>query len=186
MRDHFDNPKRKKERNLKTTKLNPNFCFSKLREKFAIYDHSFRQGFHLHLHLPCHFLTQLGPQQALSWLAKQQFKAGCTELQASTKAQSIIIQFFVGDALSFFRALYQYNTTSNPQTGEFASPWRANAIGLTAGITSSPPSPATFDVIDSSDLPTGLGLFNILLATQPLHLRAPFKLCRTHCMGRTK
>ncbi|KAG8730434.1 hypothetical protein FRC11_006718, partial [Ceratobasidium sp. 423] len=158
----------------KTTKLNPTFCYSKLGEAFAIYDHSFPQGFHFAPAFTPLVFDPAGPatNSAMS-KSKQQFKAGCMEFQASRKAQSIIFRFFVGDALSFCRALDLYNKTSDPQTKEFASPWRATAIDLTEHSASTPPAPATFDVIDSSDLSTDLGLFNILLAAQPLLKKQP-------------
>ncbi|KDN42022.1 hypothetical protein RSAG8_07067, partial [Rhizoctonia solani AG-8 WAC10335] len=158
----------------KTKKLNPTFCYSKLGEAFAIYDHSFPQGFHFAPAFTPLIFDPAGPATNSAMAkAKQQFKAGYMELQASRKAQSIIFRFFVGDALSFCRALDLYNKTSDPQTREFTSPWRGTAIGLTVHAASSPPPPATFDVIDSSDLSTDLGLFNILLATQPLLKKQP-------------
>ncbi|CAE6474190.1 unnamed protein product [Rhizoctonia solani] len=158
----------------KTTRLNPTFCYSRLGETFAIYDHSFPQGFHFAPAFTPLVFDPAGPAtNSAMTKSKQQFKAGCMELQASRKAQSITFRFFAGDALSFCRALDLYNKTSNPQTREFTSPWRGNPIDLTEHFASSPPPPVTFDVIDSSDLSTDLGLFNILLATQPLLKKQP-------------
>ncbi|KAG8734682.1 hypothetical protein FRC11_003776, partial [Ceratobasidium sp. 423] len=105
--------------------------------------------------------------------AKQQFKAGLSALQMSRKANSIILRFFVGDALALCRALNHYAKTQKTDTQEFTTPWRATTIDLSEHAASSPPAPLSFDVIDWSSLDTDLGIFNILLASQPLLKKRP-------------
>lgn len=153
----------------KTTKLNPTFCYSVLGETFAIHQNTFPQGYHFApVFTPLEF-DPAGPATTSAMAkAKQQFKAGCTTFQSSRRADSIILRFFVGDALAICRALNLYNRTQDPKTGEFAAPWRATPIDLSEHATSSPAAPATYDVIDSSTLASQLGLVNVLLVSQPL------------------
>ncbi|KAF8595632.1 hypothetical protein BDV93DRAFT_97478 [Ceratobasidium sp. AG-I] len=158
----------------KTTRLNPTFCYSVLGETFAVYEDTFPQGYHFaSAFTPLEF-DPVGPTTNSAMAkAKQQFKAGCTAFQASRSASSIILRFFVGDALALCRALDLFNRTQDPHTGEFASPWRATPIDISEQSTSSPAVPSSFDVIDFSTLAPQLGLVNVLLVSQPLLKKHP-------------
>ncbi|KAG8687625.1 hypothetical protein FRC11_006884, partial [Ceratobasidium sp. 423] len=158
----------------KTVKLNPTFCYSTLGETFDILTNTFPQGYHFVSAFTPLLVDPVGPPTDSAMAkAKQQFKAGLSALRASRQANAITLRFFIGDALAFCRALSAYAETKETQPQEFVAPWRATPIDLSEHATSSPPPPNTFDVIDSSTLGSELGLFNILLAGQPLLKPSP-------------
>ncbi|KAG8709552.1 hypothetical protein FRC09_000610 [Ceratobasidium sp. 395] len=105
--------------------------------------------------------------------AKQQFKASCVALEASRKANALTLRFFVGDAIALSKALSKYGKSGSLKTEVFAAPWRAAPIDLTEHANSVPNPPVSFDVIDTSMLADTLGLFNLLLVTQPLLKKKP-------------
>jgi hypothetical protein len=156
----------------KTTKINPTFCYSSLGETFSIYDNTFPQGYHFAPAFSPIEFDPAGPATNSAMAkAKQQFQASCVALQASKQAGSIVLQFFVGDALALCRALHQYSLIKDVATEEFAAPWRATPIDLSEHAATSPPD--SFDVIDCSLLASQLGLVNFLLAGQPLLKKRP-------------
>ncbi|KAG8785830.1 hypothetical protein FRC12_017123 [Ceratobasidium sp. 428] len=153
----------------KITKLNPTFFYSFLGESFDVYMSTFPQGYHFAPAFTPLISDPAGPTTNSAMLkAKQQFKAGLSGFQMSRKAKSIVLRFFVGDALALCRALDQYAKTQKTDIGEFTAPWRATMIDLSEHAASSPRAPRSFDVIDASSLDHDLGIFNILLLAQPL------------------
>lgn len=158
----------------KTTRLNPSFCYSADGETFNVDRITFPAGYHFAPAFTPLVFDPVGPETNSAMAkAKQQFKAGCLAFQVSRKADSIVLRYFVGDAIMFCRALALYNKTKNPHTGEFKSHWQATPIDLTEHIASSPPAPDSFDVIECSTLSIGVGLFNLLLVGQPLLKKNP-------------
>lgn len=148
--------------------LNPTWAYSLQGEKFSPHDNTYPQAFH--------FVSALGPiasdptgpvTPSIMAKAKQQFNAACITFQSSMKAGAVIIRFVFGDALQFCHAL------RNPSMTVITAPWRTTIFDLADHLSSSPPPPQTFDVIDTSDLVNSLGAINILLATQPLLKKAP-------------
>ncbi|KAG8707439.1 hypothetical protein FRC08_000492 [Ceratobasidium sp. 394] len=101
-------------------------------------------------------------------ISKQQFKAWCDAFCASTAAGRVTIRCYSGDALAFCQALDLFNSTGCVTPDLFVSPWHGVRINLGDLPTGVPPAPTFFDVIDTSNLPDHLGLFNLLLAARPL------------------
>lgn len=158
----------------KTTKLNPTFCYSFLGETFDIYPNTFPEGYHFAPAFTPIESDPVGPSGGSAIAkAKQQFKAGCSAFQEFCRASSIILRFFVGDALALCRALNLYNKTKDPRTGEFSAPWRATPIDLSEHAISFPAAPDSYDVIDFSTLASELGLVNVLVVSQPLLKKQP-------------
>ncbi|CAE6481706.1 unnamed protein product [Rhizoctonia solani] len=158
----------------KLTRLNPTFFYSTLSEGFDIDVNTFPRGYHFAPAFTPLVSDPAGPATNSAMAkAKQQFKAGLGSFQMSRKANSIILRFFVGDALALCRALNRYSKAQNPDTQEFTTPWRATTIDLSEHATSTPPAPLYFDVVDFSSLDTDLGIFNVLLAGQPLLKKRP-------------
>ncbi|CAE6464709.1 unnamed protein product [Rhizoctonia solani] len=158
----------------KTTKLNPTFFYSSLGEGFDVYTNTFPQGYHFSPAFTPLLSDPAGPATTSAMAkAKQQFKAGLSAFQMSRKANSVILRFFVGDALALCRALSQYARSQKTDTQEFTSPWRATTIDLSEHAASSPPAPLCFDVIDFSTLGSELGILNTLLVGQPLLKKRP-------------
>ncbi|KAG9086359.1 hypothetical protein FRC06_003136, partial [Ceratobasidium sp. 370] len=159
----------------KTTALNPTFCYSHLHgEAFNIYEATFPQGYHFASAFAPVEVDPIGSNVTSAIAkAKQQFKASCLALQASRKANTLKLRFFVGDAIALCKALELYAKSGEPKTDVFAAPWRAAPIDLTEHAASGPKPPVSFDVIDTSSLVGFMGIPNILLATQPLLKKQP-------------
>ncbi|KAG9124131.1 hypothetical protein FRC07_012716, partial [Ceratobasidium sp. 392] len=160
----------------KATHLNSTFCYSQAcGETFnGIPITIFPQGFHF---APAFIPVEIDPvgSNVTSAMAKakQQFKAYCSALEASRKANALTLRFFVGDGLALCKALNKYAKTGATKTEVFAAPWRAAPIDLTEHAVSEPKAPLSFDVIDSSTLADNLGMINLLLATECLLKKHP-------------
>ncbi|CAE6392383.1 unnamed protein product [Rhizoctonia solani] len=158
----------------KTNNLNPTFFYSSLGEGFDVYTNTFPQGYHFSPAFTPILSDPAGPATTSAIAkAKQQFKAGLSAFQMSRKANSIVLRFFVGDALALCRALGQYSTSQKTDTQEFTAPWRATTIDLGEHAASSPPAPRHFDIIDFTTLGSELGILNALLVGQPLLKKRP-------------
>jgi hypothetical protein len=154
--------------------LNPTWVYSSQGEKFAAHMNTYPQAFHF---VPCFVPIKsdpVGPNTpSVMEKAKQQFRAACAAFQASRAAGTIVLRFVVADALQYCRALEAYSKKGNKVTGILTAPWSASLIDLTDYFSSTPPPPATFDVIDTCQLMDSLGIINLLLVTQPLLKQSP-------------
>ena len=108
--------------------------------------------------------------------AMQQFFSLCSSLKSRLSLKSsanLTIRFFVGDALSFCRALHYCGDGNLTETGIYTSAWVGSQIDFNVedysqNDTGTRRAPLTFNVIDTSNLTDHLGLINILLLTVPL------------------
>ncbi|KAG8736567.1 hypothetical protein FRC10_009156 [Ceratobasidium sp. 414] len=153
--------------------INPTFVYLISGESFAADRGTFPQGFHLmpaFVPIASNPMAPRGSNAGTSpnEISKQQFKAWCDAFCVSRAAGKITIRFYSGDALAFCRALDLYASTGCTTPDLFVSPWHGAQIHLGDLPGSTPPAPTSFDVIDTSNLPDHLGLFNLLLAAQPL------------------
>ncbi|CAE6445145.1 unnamed protein product [Rhizoctonia solani] len=141
---------------------NPTWVYSSRNEEFSVYSTSFPEAYHL---VEAFLPDKRDPKRKLpSCLdkARQQFKLGCESFQASLRAGRLTLRFYTGDQLHFALAL-QSRSESNLH---YAGPWDAKPIDLSHHFSSSPPE--RFDIIDATDFIDTRGLWNLILAAQPL------------------
>ncbi|KAF8628196.1 hypothetical protein AX15_004046 [Amanita polypyramis BW_CC] len=157
--------------------INPSFAF-----------HSTGKGFALHYGsdpiLSFHLASALAPVKGshsdntvtitrLVESAMEEFKSWCLAFNGRTKAErgTLVIRFFIGDAIAFCRALHYCAGNNSIDPGLYAMPWSSRIIKLDGGDyadNASSRAPLQFNVIDTSNLTDHLGLLNILVASRPL------------------
>ncbi|KAG6831983.1 hypothetical protein H0H87_003127 [Tephrocybe sp. NHM501043] len=121
-------------------------------------------------------------------IAKQQFRGWCTAFRERVRLLSpnLIIRLYVGDAISFARALHIRTTSNSIDCGLYTSPWEASPIRLNGSGYSSGHqqnrAPVKFDIIDTSNLTDHLGLINILAVTVPLLQKHPVATLYTNTL----
>ncbi|KAG8711640.1 hypothetical protein FRC11_002267 [Ceratobasidium sp. 423] len=143
-------------------KLNPTWVYSSRGDKFFVYPGSFPEAYHLvEAFIPDKRDLKRNLPTCLD-KARQQFKAGCESAQASIRAGKLMLRFYTGDPLHFGLAL-QSKSESNQR---YAGPWNARPIDLSPHFSSSPPE--RFDIIDATDFIDTHGLWNLVIAAQPL------------------
>jgi hypothetical protein len=143
-------------------KLNPTWVYSSHPDEFSVYPTSFPEVFHL---VEAFLPDKRDLRRRLSSRldkARQQFKLGCESFRASLGAKKLTLRFYTGDALHFALAL-QSKSDSNTL---YAGPWDAKPIDLSYHFSSSPPE--RFDIIDATRFIDTRGVWNLILATQPL------------------
>ncbi|CAE6396041.1 unnamed protein product [Rhizoctonia solani] len=143
-------------------KLNPTWIYSSQGDKLSVYPSSFPEVYHL---VEAFIPDKRDPNRSLPTCldkARQQFKAGCESFRASIRAGKIILRFYVGDPLHFALALQSKSETNR----RYAGPWDARPIDLSPHPSSSPPE--KFDIIDATRFIDTHGLWNLIIAAQPL------------------
>ncbi|KAH7337326.1 hypothetical protein B0J17DRAFT_769468 [Rhizoctonia solani] len=143
-------------------KLNPTWTYSSRGGTFSIHPGAFPEVFHLvEAFIPDKRDLK---RNLLSCLdkAKQQFKVGCESFQASVRAEKITLRFYVGDPLHLALALQ----TKSELHQRYAGPWDARPMNLSLHFSSSPPE--KFDIIDATRFIDTHGLWNLIIAAQPL------------------
>jgi hypothetical protein len=158
--------------------LNPTFVYSASGRKFNVhYGTDPLVSFHL-----APIFTSIKDAQWPSTIgipdlvegARQQFFSLCSSLKNRLSLETsanLTIRFFVGDALSFCRALHYCGDGNLTETGIYTYAWGGSQIDFSVQDYSQSDTrraPLTFNVIDTSNLTDHLGLINILLLTVPL------------------
>ena len=105
--------------------------------------------------------------------AQSQFATWCATFKHIVQDvdSALVLRFYIGDALSFCRALRHVRLTSSISTSLASSWWRGSTLKLDGGDytpESDTPAPLMFNVIDTSNLMDHVGPANLLLVTEPL------------------
>ncbi|KAJ7489556.1 hypothetical protein FB451DRAFT_1553345 [Mycena latifolia] len=103
---------------------------------------------------------------------KAQFSDWCLAFRGSISSggRVPVIRFFASEATALCRALKGFGTTGALNLGIPVAQWKTQLLQLNPAEYGN--APATFNVIDTSNLSDHIGLLNILIATVPL-LRPP-------------
>lgn len=150
-------------------------------------------GFHLApavtvIHPKPSYVNHDKMDEAVVLSAMLQFRAWCTAFQQVARSSSpnrLRIRFFVGDALSFCRALKHLHLNHSTDINVYSAPWSTHSLQLDAvDYTSDPDNrpPVLFDVIETSSISDDVGLLNVLTATVPLLEHAPSSVLYTDTM----
>jgi MYND finger len=103
--------------------------------------------------------------------AKSEFNDWCAAFLESISPnvpKPPIIRFFLGDAIAVCSALHAFDGTGALKLEVPVSQWSTHLIHLNEGDYVAMHAPATFNVIDTSNLDDHIGLFNVLIAAVPL------------------
>ncbi|TRM67684.1 hypothetical protein BD626DRAFT_564600 [Schizophyllum amplum] len=109
---------------------------------------------------------------------KREFAVWCSAFRARLEMPSeFIIRPYVGDALPFCRAL-------GGEKGQSVSVWDGRQIVLIDALAAEPGAmaPASFNVIETSNITDHIGLFNVLTVTIPLLRQSPSSILHTHSL----
>ena len=129
--------------------------------------------------IPFHFAALFGNAKRsvsvadLAKAAQAEFGDWCSAYKtaiSSTTSRAPIIRFIVGEATVICRALKSFATTRTLNLSIPVSQWKTQAIQLSPVEYVSQPdvAPATFNVIETSNLHDHIGLLNVLIAALPL------------------
>ncbi|GAB1526516.1 hypothetical protein RhiTH_009683 [Rhizoctonia solani] len=143
-------------------RLNPAWIYSGKNEEWSVYSTSFPEVFHL---VEAFLPDKRDPRKKLPTCldkARQQFKLACESFQVSLRTEKLTLRFYTGDPLCFSLAL-QSSSELIPQCTD---PWDAKPIDLTHHFSLSPPR--QFEIIDATRFIDTHGLWNLIIAIQPL------------------
>ncbi|KAH7926984.1 hypothetical protein BV22DRAFT_1032325 [Leucogyrophana mollusca] len=176
---------------------NPTFAYSAAGDKFAVhYGTDPLASFHLaEIFAPIQGAPDGRAQQVTVDDAiaavKSQFYKWCTAtsklLQQIETSSSIMMRFFVGDALSLCHALRYCQTTNSAVTPIHTAPWKGTSIILDNtdyGSNAKSPAPTAFNVIDTSNVLDHVGLLNILTCVSPILVPSPSSTVYTEALLR--
>lgn len=101
--------------------------------------------------------------------AKTEFNHWCSAFHLSLSSGSVpIIRFFLGEATAVSRALRGFSETKTLNLGVPIAQWKTQLIQLAKDEYISGGAPASFNVIETSNLDDHIGLLNVLVAVVPL------------------
>ncbi|KAG2074766.1 hypothetical protein BDR04DRAFT_1047951 [Suillus decipiens] len=166
---------------------NPTLAFSMVGDKFGVhYGTDPLSCFHLAEALAPAIGSVHHPEQTtlkdIVNVCKTQFSRWCTSVskvlssQGPSSPSTLIIRFFVGDALSFCQALGHSRTMKSTSTPFPVAPWKSAYITLDSnayGTNTQSSAPTTFNIIDTSNLLDHVGVLNILVVTSPILQQTP-------------
>lgn len=175
--------------------LNPTFAHCQAGRKFHVhYATDPLQCFHL---APALTVVKGGKSSSPSTInpkslyasAIDQFSSWCSSFKKKITTPNVIIRFFVGEALSFGRALLICQESKITHTGVYAQPWGGSQINFdvedyTTTLPSARTAPLTFNVINTSNVADHTGLLNLLVVTRPLLQRKPSSAIHTDTLLR--
>ncbi|QRW19854.1 metacaspase protein [Rhizoctonia solani] len=143
-------------------RLNPAWIYSGKNEEWSVYSTSFPEVFHL---VEAFLPDKRDPRKKLPTCldkARQQFKLACESFQVSLRTEKLTLRFYTGDPLCFSLALQ----SSSELIPQYIDPWDAKPIDLTHHFSLSPPR--QFEIIDATRFIDTHGLWNLIIAIQPL------------------
>jgi hypothetical protein len=153
------------------TFVNPTFVYSLTGEGFALhYGTTPISPFHL---APA-FLVSKQKTPTMPELvdyARSQFSGWVKHFRnfLQNKPGKITIRLFAGDALFLCRALLHYVGTGKVPANLTVAPWRTTPLTLDGGdYGPSGGAPASFNVIETSNVMDHIGLLNVLVAALPV------------------
>ncbi|KAG2366725.1 hypothetical protein BDR07DRAFT_1352199 [Suillus spraguei] len=175
------------KRPLDASHPNPTLAFSMVGDKFGVhYGTDPLSCFHLAEALAPAIGSARHPEQTtlkdMANVCKTQFSRWCTSVskvlgsQGPSSPSSLIIRFFVGDALSFCQALGYSRTMKSTSTPFLVAPWKSACITLDPNAyetSAQSPAPTMFNIIDTSNLLDHVGVLNILVVTSPILQQTP-------------
>ncbi|KAG2344363.1 hypothetical protein BDR05DRAFT_931827 [Suillus weaverae] len=178
---------------------NPTLAYSMVGDKFAVhYGTDPLSCFHLAEALVPAVGSARHPEQVtlkdVINVCKTQFSRWCTSIskvlhsQGPSSLSPLIIRCFVGDALSFCKALCYYRTTKSTSTPFPVAPWNSACIIFDPdayGTGMQSPVPTTFNIIDTSNLLDHVGVLNILVVTSPILQHTPSATLYTEGLSRS-
>ena len=104
--------------------------------------------------------------------AKSEFGDWCAAFHAAISspvaAGTPVTRFFLGEATAVCRAVRAFAETKTLNLGVPVAQWKTQLIQLSEDQYVSGDAPATFNVIETSNLDDHIGLLNVLIATVPL------------------
>jgi hypothetical protein len=152
------------------TILNPTFVYSRAGEGCSVHYATDPLS-------PFHLANLFGNKKGtitvsdLVGAATAQFNDWCSAFHRSASpnaAKPPVVRFFLGDAIAGCNALHAFATTGTLSLGVPVSQWHTQLIQLNKDEYVSGHAPATFNVIDTSNLNDHIGLLNVLIASVPL------------------
>ncbi|PFH50432.1 hypothetical protein AMATHDRAFT_75636 [Amanita thiersii Skay4041] len=175
----------------KASLTNPTFAYSVMGRGFALHYGSDPI-------LSFHLATALAPIQGAAMkntvnvsglveAAVSEFRSWCLSFneRLSAHPSSLVIRFFIADALAACKALHYCAENDSIETALYMKQWTSTTINLDGGDygkNCDQRAPLQFDVIDTSNLTDHLGLVNILITTIPLLRRAPTSVIYTNTL----
>ncbi|PFH50430.1 hypothetical protein AMATHDRAFT_47924 [Amanita thiersii Skay4041] len=174
----------------KTSLTNPTFAYSSMGRGFALhYGSDPILSFHIARALaPIQGATTIATSvSGLVEAAVSEFRSWCLSFneRLSAHPSSLVIRFFVADALAACKALHYCAENDSTETGLYTKQWTSTIINLDGGDygkNCDQWAPLQFDVIDTSNLTDHLGLVNVLVTTTPLLRRAPTSVIYTNTL----
>ncbi|EGO03805.1 hypothetical protein SERLA73DRAFT_158294 [Serpula lacrymans var. lacrymans S7.3] len=155
------------------TLLNPTFVYSLAGERFSVH---YGTDPMTPFHLAALFGNTRGSTSVADVVkaAKAEFNDWCSAYSVSLSSSSRpIIRFIVGDVNLVCRALRGFALTGTLKTGLPVAQWKTQLIHLSGDEYLSGGAPASFNVIDTSNLDDHVGLLNVLVASIPLLSPSP-------------
>jgi hypothetical protein len=152
------------------TLLNPTFVYSRAGEGCSVHYATDPLA-------PFHSAALFGNKKGtlsvsdLVGAAKAEFSDWCSAFLKRTflnVAKPPVVRFFLSDAIAACNALHAFAATGTLKLGIPVSQWNTRVIQLNKDDYVSNHAPATFNVIDTSNLVDHIGLLNVLIASVPL------------------
>ncbi|KAL1694465.1 hypothetical protein GGG16DRAFT_110174 [Schizophyllum commune] len=158
------------------TEVNPTFMYTELGSGFNIhYGSDPILGFHLAgLFAPIERRPAQPDIAGVGAYVQREFAGWCAAFRTRlTSSAKFVIRPYVGDALSFCRALAG-------EGGQSVSPFDGRPIELDSA--NDDPPPRTYNVIDTSNIADHIGLFNALTVSVPLLRQSPWSVLHTNSL----
>ena len=153
------------------TLVNPTFAYSLTGEGFALH---YGTTPILPFHLAPAFLDSKRDTPTMPELiacAKSQFSSWAKHFRAFVQGKpgKLTIRLFAGDAIFLCRALVHHVGTRKMPPGLTVAPWNTAPLTLDGGDYGRiDGAPASFNVIETSNIMDHIGLLNVLIAALPL------------------
>ncbi|KAL1730978.1 hypothetical protein EV714DRAFT_236376 [Schizophyllum commune] len=158
------------------TEVNPTFMYTELGSSFTLhYGSDPILGFHLAgLFAPIEGRTARPDIPGVGFYVQREFSGWCAAFRTRlTSSVKFVIRPYIGDALSFCRALAG-------ERGQTVSPFDGRPIELDSA--NDDPPPRTYNVIHTSNIADHIGLFNVLTVSVPLLRQSPWSVLHTNSL----
>ncbi|KAI5830259.1 hypothetical protein K523DRAFT_416042 [Schizophyllum commune Tattone D] len=158
------------------TEVNPTFMYTELGSGFTLhYGSDPILGFHLAgLFAPIEGRPAQPDIAGVGAYVQREFVGWCAAFRTClTSSVKFVIRPYVGDALSFCRALAGGG-------GQSVSPFDGRPIELDSA--NDDPPPRTYNVIDTSNIADHIGFFNVLTVSVPLLRQSPWSVLHTNSL----
>ncbi|KAL1663368.1 hypothetical protein GGF50DRAFT_128063 [Schizophyllum commune] len=158
------------------TEVNPTFLYTELGSGFTLhYGSDPILGFHLAgLFAPIEGRPAQPDIAGVGAYVQREFAGWCAAFRTRlTSSAKFVIRPYVGDALSFCRALAG-------EGGQSISPFDGRPVELDSA--NDDPPPRAYNVIDTSNIADHIGFFNVLTVSVPLLRQSPWSVLHTNSL----